>query len=907
MHGLVSNDLVRTLACLGGLLPAATALAASPRAEVGAGHLPLLAAHCGKCHGAETRESGVRVDDLPPVIDTVAAAERWQKVLNVLNSGDMPPDDEPQLDPAAKTEFLDVLSEALVVARKTLADQGGVIAMRRLNRREYRTTLRDLLGVEVAVHDLPADTGPLTFDTVGANLFMTAAQFEQYEAIARDAITLAFARQAGGQTPRQWRLEAETTLARYVAEHFKFRDVQRRAAEWFRVFDEVKARPENAATRARLLADVKGEEPKLLYVWYEFDGMPPPETFGFPAGAAFNPAYVRRVLDEQRFIPYDEHYFQLPGLDRGAYLTITRGGFSPNTNEKFQFDIPLDWPPGDYEVTVRCAAADTAPPERRFLEFNVFPGTGGAPPLSVHQVEGTLAAPRVITIPFTVGGKGTGPADRRLYVFREKGMGDERAARVRFAAAAKENGFGPEPAIWIDWIHVERIPDSTADMPAGIRALAGIPLADTADPIPPEDLRAAFERFCVEAFRGVAPSPGGVDRLMAIYAGHRAVGGGHVEALGETLAAVLSAPQFLYKAEPAAEGERRPLTSLELATRLSYFLHGGPPDAELRRLAASGELLAPAVLRGQTDRLLDDPRSRGFVEPFVFQWLGLDRLDFFQFDPAVYPAFDQATKDAARREIFETCAHLLAGHGRLTDLLGADFVVVNALLANYYGLEGVTGDEFRRVPLPPDSPRGGLVGMAAVHAMGSNGEQTSPVERGAWVLRKLLNDPPPPAPPNVPQLARLAGKPLTTKERVSLHQEEPQCANCHRKIDPVGFGLENFDAVGQWRKTDTYLPLDENGKPLPKLRTTWTIDAAGALHGGPAFEDYFGLRRIITSRPLQFARGFTAALVEYALGRPCGFSDEPLIDEIVAVAGSDDLALRSFIHALVQSRAFQTK
>jgi hypothetical protein len=906
MNRHLRQKLCRGIVCLAAVAAAAPARAA-PRAEIAPRHLPVLQAHCGKCHGAETQESGVRVDDLPATIDTVAAAERWQKVLNVLNSGEMPPDDEPRIDPAAKTEFLDALSEAMVVARRTLADQGGVIAMRRLNRREYKNTLRDLLGVEVAVHDLPADTSPLAFDTVGAGLFMTAAQFEQYEAIARDGLALAFARQAGATQRKSLHIEAETTLPNFVRSRLDVRDLQRRAAEWFRVLDEVKARPENAAVREKLLADVGGDEKKLLYVWYEFAGMPPPETFGFPAGAAFNPAYIAAVLGETRWHPFDDRYLALPGLDSGGWLTVKRPGFTPNPNDKFQFVIPLDWPPGEYRATVRCAAADSAAADRRFLEFNVFPGTGGSPPLSVHQVAGTLADPCEITIPFTVGGKGTGPGDSRLYVFREKGMGDERAARVRITTAEKEAGIGPEPAIWIDWIHVERLPDSPAAVPPGIRALDGVPLVATNEPVAPDDLRRGFERFCIEAWRGVAPPAGAVDRLVRIYDGRRAVGGGHVEALGEALAAALSAPQFLYKAEPDDGATRRPLDGPELATRLSYFLWGGPPDGELRRLAASGALLEPAVLRAQTDRLLDDERSRGFVEPFLFQWLAMDRLDFFQFDPALYPRFDQATKQAARREVFETFAHLLAGRGRLSDLLTADFVVVNGLLAGYYGLDGVSGDEFRRVALPAGSPRGGLIGMAAIHAMGSNGEHTSPVERGAWVLRKLLNDPPPPAPPNVPQLARLAGKPLTTRERVSLHQEEPQCANCHRKIDPIGFGLENFDAVGAWRTTDTYVPMDENGKPLPKLRTTWTIDAAGALHGGPAFADFFGLRGIIASRPMQFARGFTAALVEYALGRPCGFSDEPLLDEIVAAASSEDLAVRSFIHALVQSRTFQTK
>jgi hypothetical protein len=324
-------------------------------------------------------------------------------------------------------------------------------------------------------------------------------------------------------------------------------------------------------------------------------------------------------------------------------------------------------------------------------------------------------------------------------------------------------------------------------------------------------------------------------------------------------------------------------------------------------LASSGELLKPGVLHSETERLLNHPHSARFIKPLLTQWLSLDRLDLFQFSKTLYPRFDDSMRAAARQEVYETFGALLRENGPLSDLLQADYVRVNALLAEYYGLPGVSGDEFQRVALPPGSPRGGLLGMAAIMAMGSNGQKTNPVERGAWVLRKLLNDPPPPAPANVPEISRLAGKALTTRERLQAHQEEPQCTSCHRKIDPIGFGLENFDAAGQWRTVDTYQGLDATGKPDPKIRKTWTIEAAAKLHKGPAFSDYHGLKALIAERRESFSRGFTAALIEYALGRPCGFSDAPLVDLIVTRAQSEAFATRSFIHALVQSKEFQSK
>jgi hypothetical protein len=212
----------------------------------------------------------------------------------------------------------------------------------------------------------------------------------------------------------------------------------------------------------------------------------------------------------------------------------------------------------------------------------------------------------------------------------------------------------------------------------------------------------------------------------------------------------------------------------------------------------------------------------------------------------------------------------------------------------------VKGDQFQMMKLPADSPRGGFLGMAAIHGMGSNGEHTSPIERGAWVLRKLLNDPPPPAPANVPQLTRLEDKLLTTRERFAMHQEQPQCASCHRKIDPIGFGLENFDAVGQWRTEDSY-------ERAGLGRKTWPVEPAGAFHKGPAFKSYHELRDLIHARADDFAHGFSMALIEYALGRSIGFRDEPLIEKMISEAKPQDFALRSFIHTLIRSEEFHSK
>jgi hypothetical protein len=786
----------------------ATAVGASPSVHLPDAHRGLLTAHCLKCHGADDPEGNIRLDDLSFEITSVETAERWQKVLNVLNSGAMPPEDESPLAAAAKADLVDDLAQTMVAARKSLADQRGSITMRRLNRREYRNTLRELLGAEINVAELPADTGNGAFDTVGSNLFMSSNQFEQYQALGREAIEEAVARHAARGLVQRHRYEAEQALRKLVKVINQEIEQRDRARRWVAAVDAAAARPENG----EIVAEIRKQSK--------------------------NDAEFRRSWE-------------------------------------------------------RIAGAT---PERRFIEFGIHPRFGQI--LSTHEVTGTLEQPQVIEVPITFTRKHTDTGDRTLFIREKNSIDSNELASRRFNEGKKKNGIGPEYAIWVDWLEIERVPAKEA-VPDGLTILDG--MLDDAQPPSRSQIEATLEAFCQAAFRGTLPPTSFVGKLMTVYDHRLAAGDKHSAALKETLSVVLAAPMFLYLAEPAVDGQPRPLSQPELATRLSYFLWGAPPDQELRDLAAAAKLSDPAVLAAQAERLLDDPRSQGFLEPFVHQWLGLHRLDFFEVNRRKFPDFDNSTRLAAKREITETVGHLLRTNGSLRDLLAADYVVVNNVLARHYGLDGVAGDHFRPVPLPADSPRGGFLGMTAFHLMGGNGDETSPVERGAWVLRKMLDDPPPPAPANVPAIARLSDKAVTTAERLRLHQEEPQCASCHRRIDPIGLGLENFDAIGQWRTTDSYKAEGS------KEAKTWAIEPAGALYGGPAFADFQELRAIIAAQPDAFARGFSRALVEYALGRPCGFSDEPLLDVMVDQPKSKNFPIRELIQALVASDAFHMK
>ena len=893
------------LLVLGGLISVAEIGAAeTPPARLDEKQREFFKSYCVECHNAEKQEGKLRLDDIAFVIGSIELADRWQKILNQLNAGEMPPENAKQPERGAKTEFLDALSRTLVTARQSLGDVRGKITMRRLNRREYKNTIRDLLGVDLRVNELPADGGAGTFDTVGSSLFMSSDQFEQYLALGRQALDEHFARYVvpALAPPRRMRLEGEETSARIARTMADRAKIYERYLKWTAAVDAVAQRPENAALAAKLRSEKPASPSDFYLAWQKLPGAPSPADYDFQdaAQADVQGRYVWTNLG-----PYFRYYLEQPGAKSGAYLTIGDTSFNPSHS----FQLPRDWPAGDYVVRVRMAATENTPATRHFVEFGSLhdPLSRGVASkiLSTHQITGTPDKPQLLEIPLKFF-----PAEGRGFFLREKGTQDSEEVGQRLVAEAKKrNGIGPEVALWIDWIEYEGPLNSNSQ-----RAVEPVLFASTTGLSERDHARAILERFATRAFRDQTPKPEYLDKLVKLFETRQQAGDKFDIAIREPLSVVLASPRFLYLQETGGLADAKKaatnvspspnpsvaLSPTELASRLSYFLWSAPPDETLLALARSGDLQKPDVLAAQVDRMLSQEKSREFVHGFVPQWLSIERLDFFQFNTQLYRDFDESMKAAARREVYETVAFLLRENGSARDLLKSDYVVVNGLLANFYGLDGVSGDEFRKVPLPADSPRGGLLGMSAIMAMGSNGEVSSPVERGAWVLRKLLHDPPPPAPPNVPQLTRLEGKLLTTRERILAHQEQPQCASCHRKIDPIGFGLENFNAVGKWRTEDRY-----EKKGVGKKE--WPIDPSGSLHKGPSFKTYFELRDIIASKPDQFSRGLTEALIEYALGRPYGFTDEALATTVVQRASEKNFALREFIHGIVQSNSFQTK
>jgi hypothetical protein len=364
------------------------------------------------------------------------------------------------------------------------------------------------------------------------------------------------------------------------------------------------------------------------------------------------------------------------------------------------------------------------------------------------------------------------------------------------------------------------------------------------------------------------------------------------------LQAILASPDFVFRYEPPRSGTVKPgetyrISDLALASRLSFFLWGTPPDDELKTLAQN-QKLSGAVLEAQVRRMLKDPRSASLGNRFAAQWLRLQDLDKVHPDAFWFPDFDQQLADAMKRETETFFNNLVKEDRSLLELFSADYTFVNERLARHYGIQNVVGSEFRRVAYPNDSRRG-LFGHGSILTLTSHANRTSPVLRGKWVMEVLLGTPPPPPPPGVPDLEDTEnheeGRLLTTRERMEQHRSNAICSSCHQYMDPIGLSLDNFDVTGKWR-------IRENGMPL---------DTRGELYDGTPVSNPDELRRALLKRPTPLVRTFTENLMAYALGRRVEYFDKPTVRAIAKDAEASNYRLSTFIMGVVKSPAFQMK
>ena len=386
-----------------------------------------------------------------------------------------------------------------------------------------------------------------------------------------------------------------------------------------------------------------------------------------------------------------------------------------------------------------------------------------------------------------------------------------------------------------------------------------------------------------------------LQRLLPLYQMGRAAGGFEM-GIQRALERILVSPQFLFRLEPdppgLAPGTVYPISDLELASRLSFFIWSSIPDDELLDVAGRGVLKDPAIMERQVRRMLEDPRSQELVTNFAEQWLYLRDLESKRPDQGVFPDFDEGLRDAMQRETKLFLDSVLRGDQSVLDLVGANYTFVNERLAKHYGIENVYGSHFRRVTFDAGSGRGGLLGQGSILTLTSHAYRTSPVLRGKWILDNLLSAPPPPPPPNVPALRERTtdGQALSMREAMVQHRANPVCASCHQLMDPLGFALENFDALGRWRTRA------ESGEAL---------DVSGVSPDGTKFEGVAGLSQFLVSQPKQFVYGMTDKLAKYALGREMEYYDAPAVRKIVREVAAEDYKFSSLVLGIVRSLPFR--
>jgi hypothetical protein len=725
---------------------------------------PFLKTNCFLCHNAKLKVSGLNLEGYTDAKAALKDREVWEKVVQKLRGGQMPPKGLPVPPPeqvAAVTGWFDL--EFARLDRSMKPDPGRVTA-RRLNRVEYNNTVRDLVGVDFKpAADFPADDSGYGFDNIGDVLSLSPVLMEKYlsaaEKIARQAIV-------ADPPPKPTRERIE----------------------------HAPVGPEDSPAR-----DLAARHPFPVEGEYVVRGM---------IGGRHDALLVTLWLDGKEL-----KTFPVTTEDEAARVGEMR----------------LHVTAGEHELKATLLHDDSRP--------DAAPDPDEAKPKDQKKKPGR--DPYVdrfeINGPYNPHARPLTESHRRIFVCGlAPGQQDPECARRIVAALA----------------------------------------------------RRAYRRPVTEKE---------VDGLVRFVAMAQQKGDSFEQGVRVALEAILVSPHFLFRIEHdpdannAAAAHR--VDDYDLASRLSYFLWSSMPDEELFRLAGERKLRKPDVLAAEVRRMLLDPKSVALVDNFAGQWLELRNLDSVKPDPDRFPNFDENLRKAMKEEtrlFFEAVIH---EDRSILDFIDGKFTFLNERLAKHYGIPGITGPEFRRVELTGDE-RSGVLTQASVLTVSSYPTRTSPVLRGKWVLENFLNDPPPPPPPGVPNLNEAAiGTSASLRQQLEQHRASPACASCHTRMDPLGFGLENYDAVGHWRTEDGKFP----------------VDSTGTLPGGHTFRSPAELKEILKADRDEFARCLAEKMLTYALGRGLERYDRPSVNLICSRLAASDYRFSRLVLEIVESLPFEMR
>lgn len=801
---------------------------------------PFLVKTCYTCHDAKLSSGGLNLESFSPPESVAKNREKWELVLNKLKSGEMPPKGLPRPAEAELKRVEGWLQSEFDRADAALKPAAGRVTARRLNRAEYNNTVRDLLGVDFKpADDFPQDDSGYGFDNIGDALSLSPVLMEKYLAAAEKVVQSAIFGQENlkptvvrHQPPYREGTDGGNNSRFLSSLKFTIREYDETGLTLGSSLHTMHTFPAEGDYEFRISPEgnrPRPSEPFPVAVW--IDGK---QVASIDFEATSNPTGMEG-LDKTVMVhaPAGEHWIAVSALRLYEGLPAKYGALNPTKQPDPPAGAGRGGGGGGFQLPPDATPEQKAAFEARQKAFaaNGGGGRGNRPP-AITDVSFRVNFIE-ISGPFHPNTKPSPESLRKIFVCQEHTPACER-----------------------------RIVSDLA--------------------------RRAYRRPATQRE---------VNRLLALASDDRKRGASFEQSIAVATEAMLVSPTFLFRTESdpkpgVASGDtEHKIGAYELASRLSYFLWSSTPDEELLRAAEQKTLTNPAVLNAQVRRMINDPKAKALVENFGGQWLQFRALESVKPDPVRFMAFDDYVRLSMRQETTLFFQNLLKNDGSILDFLDGRYSYLNEELARYYGIPGVKGPEFRKVDLT-GTTRGGVLTQGSVLTASSYATRTSVVIRGKWVLENLLNAPVPPPPANVPPLDETAvGTSMSLRQQMEKHRDNAICASCHARMDPLGFGLENFDAIGRWRTDDGKFP----------------IDATGTLPDGRKFSGPMELEKILMSDRDAFARGMAEKMLIYALGRGLEPYDKATVKDIAQQVVHNDYKISSLVLGIVNSAPFQKR
>jgi hypothetical protein len=817
-----------------------------------------LSQYCLGCHGGNEQKGDRRFDNLPTTIGSdVAIAERWQEVLHQLQLGEMPPSDEKQPTDEERRSMIAWIEEQVTKAQSIAQDRGGQVVHRRLSRAEYLNTIKDLFGFDGdfdPTTSFPGDEELEGFRNVGSALHTSRHHLEQYLKAADEVLEQAYDLADVNGKPKidEWKDSAETMGSL------------------------------NPAFGLGVISEEKANGPAYIHLSH---GLRNQEL----------------IFDSKLFLSK----LSATGVPHSGWYDIEVEAIAANRQHPYGKDLMLGGL-APYYKDMKSYYDESQPMQLGIgRQGEGMKGNGWRliPPNIVHSAElpdnrYTTIRARIWldrgTVPYLAWIDGPPKGTRgqfistKLYQYDpgvpkiEKHVWENLALRAERDKLYQHLYKGPEVRVRY-WQVTGPMRD---DKPHRSRSLLFENIKPDEKQIEAARLQAELQRLASRLFRrevgseDIAPYVSAVKNRLdgkTLYA----------DAARPVFKAMLCSSEFLFLTEPQTDAKA--ITPMQLATRLSYFLNAGPPDDELRAVAAKG-LLDAATIRSETDRMLNSSRGDRFLRLFTEQWLGLNKLGTMPPAKETFPSYHiDRLEPAMREETWRFIAEIIRTDQPVTAIVDADFTYLNAGLARLYDFPAVSGDHMQRINLPADSSRRGLLGQASILTITANGVETSPVKRGVWVLEKLFGTPPSPPPPDVPPIEPDIRGATTIRQQLEKHRSVQSCADCHARIDPLGFVFEAYDPIGQFRSA---------------YQSGAAIDTTGEYRGQP-FSSPADIRDYLVDHPDLLAHNLAERLATYALGRSLGFTDQPALRRLQSDWKAKGYALRELIHLITTSELMQ--